>query len=181
MVEKKVYSGKYLNVFEEVIGPFTYERAYLCPSVQVIPFTSEGKILLIKERRDIEGRSRWKFVSGFCDKPGLSKEQVAQEELMEEAGFCAGQLKEYFFFEDKHTFIIPITYYLAFDLIEKKVPNPDGEVIEEVRSFSVEELYQRVLDGEFDFLHEASVIMKLYRDWKAKRLTNFSSYNRNNQ
>ncbi len=167
---KKVYSGKYMDVFEEIIGPFTYERAYLCPSVHVIPVTSDGKILLIKERRDIEGRSRWKFVSGFCDKPGLSKEQVAQEELMEEAGFSAGKLKEYFHYEDKHAFVIPITYYLAFDLIEKKMLNPDGEVVEEVKSFSIEELYQRVLDGEFDFLHEASIIMKLYRDWKSGRI-----------
>ena len=170
MGEKKVYSGKYVSVVEEVIGPFTYERAYLCPSVQVIPITSDGRILMIKERRDIEGRSRWKFVSGFCDKPGLSKEQVAQEELMEEAGFSAGKLKEYFDFEDRHSFVIPIKYYLAFDLKEKKLPNPDGEVIEEIKSFSIEELYQRVLDGEFDFLHEASVIMKLYRDWKSGKI-----------
>jgi 8-oxo-dGTP pyrophosphatase MutT (NUDIX family) len=170
MAEKKVYSGKYINVFEEVIGPFTYERAYLHPSVQVIPFASDGKILLIRERRPIEGCSRWKFVSGFCDKPGLSKEQVAQEELMEEAGFVAGRLEEYFYHEHRHSFIIPITYYLAFDLKEKKIPNPDGEVVEDVRYFSIEELYQRVLDGEFDFLHEASVIMKLYRDFKSGRI-----------
>ncbi len=170
MGEKKVYSGKYMSVFEEGIGPFTYERACLLPSVQVIPFTKDGKILLIKERRAIEGVSRWKFVSGFCDKPGLSKEQVAQEELMEEAGFEAGKLEEYFHHEHRHSFVIPITYYLAFDLKEKKKPNPDGEVVEEVKSFSIEELYQRVLEGEFDFLHEASVIMKLYRDWKAGRI-----------
>jgi len=170
MAEKTVYSGKYITVKEEPIGKFVYERAYLIPSVQVIPFTKDGKILMIKEKRTIEGKSRWKFVSGFVDKPGLSAEEAAQEELMEEAGFVAGRLKKYFSFKDNHTFVIPITYFLAYDLNPKKKPNPDGEVIEEVKAFSIEELYQRVIDGEFDFLHEASVIMKLYRDRKAGKL-----------
>lgn len=169
-MEKKIYEGKYMKVIEELIGNLTYERAYLLPSVQVIPITSDNKILLIKERREVEGRSRWKFVSGFMDKPGLSAKQVAQEELMEEAGFSAGKMEKYYYLEDKHTFIIPITYFLAYDLKENKVPNPDGDVIEDVKSFSIEELYKRVLDGEFDFLHEASVIMKLYRDRKKLKL-----------
>jgi ADP-ribose pyrophosphatase len=171
MAEKTIYAGKYITMKEEQRGKFLYERAYLRPSVQVIPFTKDGKILLIKENREIEGKSRWKFVSGFMDKPGLSEEQTAQEELMEEAGFVAGKLKKYFYLEDKHTFVIPIIYFLAYDLKEQKKPNPDGDVIEEVKSFSIEELYQRVIKGEFDFLHEASVIMMLYRDWKNGKLT----------
>ncbi len=170
MAGKKVYSGKFITVFEEQNGKSTFERAYLLPSVQVIPFTKDGKILMIKEKRMIEGRSRWKFVSGFMDKPGLTAEQVAQEELMEEAGFVAGKLKKYHYLNDPHTFVLPITYFLAYDLTPKKKPNPDGEVIEEVKAFSVEELFQRVMDGEFDFLHEASVIMKIYRDLKAGKL-----------
>jgi 8-oxo-dGTP pyrophosphatase MutT (NUDIX family) len=170
MSGKVVYKGKYMTVMEEPIGSFVYERAYLRPSVQVIAF-KEGKVLMIKERREIEGRSRWKFVSGFMDKPGLSAEQVAQEELMEEAGMSAGRLQKYFHLEDRHSFIIPITYYFAYDLKENKKPNPDGEVVEEIGYFSIEELYNRVLAGEFDFLHEASVIMMLYRDWKSGRIT----------
>ncbi len=164
---KKLFEGKFITVVEDA----SFERAYLKPSVQVIPFTKDGRVLLIKERRDLEGRSRWKFVSGFLDKPGLSAEQVAQEELMEEAGFAAGRLEKYFHFEDKHTFTLPITYFLAYNLSENRKPNPDGEVIEEVKAFSIEELYQRVLGGEFDFLHEASVIMRLYRDWKSGKFT----------
>lgn len=170
MGEKTVYTGKFITVTEEKGGNFIYERAYLRPSVQVIAFTKDNKILMIKEKRPIEGRSRWKFVSGFLDKPGLSAEQVAQEELMEEAGFSAGKIVEYHYLEDKHSFIIPITYYLAYDLKEDKKHNPDGDVIEEVKAFSIEELYRRVLDGEFDFLHESSMIMKLYRDLKAGKL-----------
>lgn len=171
MGEKTVYTGKFITVTEELGSNFIYERAYLRPSVQVVAFTKEGKVLMIKEKRPIEGRSRWKFVSGFMDKPGLSAEQVAQEELMEEAGFAAGKLVKYHYLEDKHSFIIPITYYLAYDLAESKKQNPDGDVIEEIKAFPIEELYQRVLNGEFDFLHEASVIMKLYRDLKEGKLT----------
>jgi ADP-ribose pyrophosphatase len=170
MSEKTVYNGKYITVKEEPKGRFIYERAYMRPSVQVIPFTKDGKILLIRENRDIEGKSRWKFVSGFMDKPGLNEEQVAQEELMEEAGFAAGKLLKYFYLEDKHTFVIPITYFLAYDLKEQKKPNPDGDVIEEVKAFSIEELYNRAMKGEFDFLHESSLILMLYRDWKAGKL-----------
>jgi len=169
MGEKTVYTGKYITMKEEPIGQFVFERAYLRSSVQVIPF-KDGKVLMIKEKRPMEGRSRWKFVSGFMDKPGLSEEQVAQEELMEEAGYAAGKFKKYHYLEDRHSFVIPITYFLAFDLKEKKKPNPDGEVVEEVKAFSIEELYNRVLNGEFDFLHEASVIMMLYRDWKNGKL-----------
>jgi 8-oxo-dGTP pyrophosphatase MutT (NUDIX family) len=160
---KTVYAGKFITVAEEPIGKFTYERAIMRPSVQVIPIV-DNKILMIKERRREEGLSRWKFVAGFLDKPGLSAEETAQEELMEEAGFAAGKLVKYHEHTPKHTFIVPITYFIARDLKEKKKQNPDGDVVEEIKYFSIEELYQRVLDGEFDFLHEASVILKLYRD-----------------
>ncbi len=160
---KTVYAGKFITVTEEPIGKFVYERAFLLPSVQVIPIVGD-KILMIREHRREEGVSRWKFVSGFVDKPGLSVEEIAQEELMEEAGFIAGRLVKYHFHDPKHTFIIPITYFLAYDLKEKKKLNPDGDVVEEIKYFSVDELYQRVLEGEFDFLHEASVILKLHRD-----------------
>jgi len=170
MAEKTVYSGKYLTVKEQDVGKFVYERAIMRPSVQVIPFADDGRILLIKERRLVEGRTRWKFVAGFIDKPGLSDEEIAQEELMEEAGLAAGKLVRYYYLEDNHTFVIPITYFLAYDLKVKRKPNPDGDVIEEVRAFSIEELYQRVLNGEFDFLHEASVIMMLHRDLKSGKL-----------
>ena len=122
--------------------------------------------MMIKEHRREENLSRWKFVAGFIDKPGLSAEEVAQEELMEEAGFSAGKFEKYHFLKNNHTFIIPITYFIARDLKEQRKPNPDGDVIEEVRLFFIDELYQRVLDGEFDFLHEASVILKLHRDRK---------------
>ncbi|VVB81916.1 NUDIX domain protein [uncultured archaeon] len=162
---KTVYTGKFITVTEEPIDKFIYERAFLRPSVQVIPVV-DGKIMMIKEHRREENLSRWKFVAGFLDKPGLSMEETAQEELMEEAGFSAGKLVKYHEHAPKHTFIVPITYFLAYDLKEKRKPNPDGDVIEEVKLFSVEELYQRVLEGEFDFLHEASVILKLYRDRK---------------
>lgn len=166
MGAKKVYEGKFITVTHDG----KYERGYLLPSVQVIPFTKEGKVLMIKEHRPVEGQSRWKFVSGFCDKPGLSEEETAQEELMEEASVRAGRLEKYYYHEGRHSFIIPITYFLAYDLEENSKPNPDGDVIEDVKAFSVEELYERALNGEFDFLHEHSIILRLYRDLKAGRL-----------
>ena len=166
---KTVYTGRFITVTEEPIGKFTYERAVMRPSVQVIPIV-DNKILMIKEHRREEGLSRWKFVAGFLDKPGLSVEETAQEELMEEAGFVAGKLVKYHEHTPKHTFIVPITFFLAFDLKERKKLNPDGDVVEEIRTFSIDELHQRVLDGEFDFLHEASVILKLYRDRKKLNL-----------
>lgn len=165
----KRFEGRFITVTDD--GKF--ERAYLRASVQVIPFTNDGKILMIKEHRPVEGISRWKFVSGFIDKEGLSAEQIAQEELMEEAGFEAKRLVRYFHHEHQHSLIIPITYFLAYDLQEKRLPNPDGDVIEDVQAFTIEELHERVLKGEFDFLHEASIIMKLYRDYKSGSILNY--------
>jgi 8-oxo-dGTP pyrophosphatase MutT (NUDIX family) len=171
MIEK--YSGKYIRVVEEQVGHISnFERVYLRDSVQVIPF-KDGKIMLIHEHRVEEGCCRWKFVGGFLDKSGLSKVDVAQEELMEEAGFVASRLVEYFSLGQKSSFVIPITYFLAFDLKEKRVPNPDGDVVLDVKWFSLDDLYQRVIDGEFDFLHESSVILRLYRDWKSGKLSSF--------
>lgn len=167
MSEKTVYQGKFITVTEEAAGQLTFERAYLKPSVQVIPFTEDGKVLLIKERRLVEGGiSRWHFVAGFCDKPGLSPEEVAQEELMEEAGFRADKLVKWHVLNHKHSLIVPITYYLAYGLKPMKKDNPDGPVVEEIKAFTIEELHDRVMAGEFDFLHEASIIMKLWRERK---------------
>jgi len=167
MPDKKLFEGRFISVVEDEAG---YERAYLCPAVHVIPFVDDDHILMIKEHRKIEGRTRWKFVAGFRDKPGLTPEQIAQEELMEEAGYSAERLVPYYHHERAHSFVIPITFFLAYGLKEDAKPNPDGDVIEDVQVFHIEELYRRALEGEFDFLHEHSMIMKVYRDWKAGTL-----------
>ena len=76
------YEGKFIKVTEQEIDGAIWERAYIQSGVQVFPITSEGKIILIEERRPHEVNPiRLKFVTGLMDKEGEDPLKTANREL----------------------------------------------------------------------------------------------------
>jgi ADP-ribose pyrophosphatase len=60
-------------------------------SAMIIPITGEGKIVCVKQFRYLNGKESLEFIGGGI-KQGLSAEQSAMEELLEEAGIIPGNL-----------------------------------------------------------------------------------------
>ena len=147
-MEKAVYSGKFITVTEEEINGKVYERAHCVPGVHIIPITSEGKILLIREFRAHETPSeRWKLVGGVHE-PGKTLEEAALQELREELK-KSGTITPYISVNRKGTFSEQTSIVLATNLVDDPRPNPDGDVVLETKAFSLDEIYAKLLSGEF--------------------------------
>lgn len=143
-----VYKGRYITVTEEVIHNHVYERAEIKEGVQVFPY-HEGKILLINEHRVHEQQSRWKFVSGMCDKEGKSPLEHAQEELAEEASMRAGSWKEIYSSSVPNATINPnVHFFVCTEVYDLDIPveNPDMSIVIEKKWFSYDELFELMHD-----------------------------------
>lgn len=126
-MENTVYNGKFIKVTELKIDEYTWEKAYLPDSLCVIPITENKEILFIQERRPHEENEiRLKLVTGHIE-AGESILETANRELQEEAGFMANKLTEILVNKSTGTINSSFHFVLAQDLIESKLPNPDGE------------------------------------------------------
>lgn len=126
-MQHKKYVGKYITVTEEDINGHTYERATLRPGVHVIPI-QDNKILFMNESRIHENGSRWKLVSGWCDKVDLSPLDHAKEELAEELGMQADNWEMIYDTNAPGATLNPHTYYFTCSNvthIQEHIHNPD--------------------------------------------------------
>lgn len=146
---KEVYKGNYvLSVTEQEIGGKIYEKTYTRKAVVTFPVMDDGKILIMKEKRPHEVVSeRWKPVTGFLE-DNETWEQNAAKELQEEAGYRADSIE--LIGEAHHNGTLNTSRYfaLAKGLTHDPIPNPDGDVVLELKAFSLDELISMNLSGE---------------------------------
>lgn len=144
-MEETVWKGQFVHVTTETKEEHVWERAYIPDGVVVFPVTDDGKILFIRERRPHETPPvRLKAISGVLDygeKPIVS----AQREIREEIGFRADDLKEFWHYSTSGTVNANTYFFLAKQLKESKLPNPDGEdIIEEVIAMTPAEVTAKI-------------------------------------
>ncbi len=127
-MEKIVYQGNIVRVTEEQIENINWERIYLPDGVIVFPITSEGKIVLIKEKRPHENPPvRIKPVSGILEHEKGTPAENAQREMQEEIGLKAGHMELLWSQKGTGTVNHEQYYFVATNLTHEKLPNPDGE------------------------------------------------------
>lgn len=146
---KEVYKGNYvLRVTEEVIDGDVYEKTYTRKAVVTFPVLENGKILIMNEKRPHEPvQERWKPVTGFLEDNETWKENAAKE-LQEEAGYKADSLE--LIGEAHHNGTLNTSRYfvLAKGLTHEPIENPDGDVVLELKAFTIDELIEMNLSGE---------------------------------
>lgn len=131
-----VYKGPVFELFEdEVILPngrvMCKSRIEHRPTIGVVPYLGEGRIMLIRQHRHAVGASLVEIPAGTMDKGDESPEDCAQRELAEEAGYRAGRLVKLF-----GGYLVPgyadefMHFYLAFDLVRAPLPPDEDEFIE---------------------------------------------------
>jgi len=149
-MENEVYKGQIIRVTEEKIDNIVWERAYLPDGVIIFPITSEGKIILIKEKRPHENPPvRIKPVSGILEPSKGSPEENAQREMQEEIGLKAQNMELLWSLKGTGTITHHQYFFIARDLIPSKLPNPDGEeTIMGLIEFTPEELLQTIKNDE---------------------------------
>jgi ADP-ribose pyrophosphatase len=163
-MEKTVYQGQIIRVTEEKINDIVWERAYLPDGVIIFPFTPEGKILMVKERRPHETPNwRIKPVSGILEPETGSPAENAAREMQEEIGLKPSELECFMILKGSGTISHTQYFFTARHLVPAKLPNPDGEeTIMEVLAYWPEELLQKYLQEEIKWSHSTLGFLRLY-------------------
>lgn len=160
-MKKEIFRGKVISLFIERIkrsGNVFRERVYLPDSVNIFPFTENGKIRLIKEKR-WENRNKpiIKIISGLVNK-NEKPLNAAKRELMEEVGLKAVQWQKIFTIKQEGTVNQNRHYYIAKKL--KRVARGEKNIIG-FKDYTLNELLDFVLEERFGITTSA-VIIKLY-------------------
>lgn len=101
------------------------------PCIAVVPVTSEGRLLLIRQYRHATGQALTEIPAGTMDRGAESVEDCVQRELAEETGFQAKRLVKLF-----EGYLIPgygneyMYFFLALDLFPLPLPADEDEFIE---------------------------------------------------
>ena len=94
---REVYKNNWMRLREDVAElPSGHTTIYgVCEfgqCVGVLPFVDDNYVVMIRQYRYVQREShRWEMPTGGI-RPGETPEDAAQRELMEEAGYRAGQL-----------------------------------------------------------------------------------------
>ncbi len=103
------------------------------PCIAVVPMTSDGRLLLIRQYRHATGQTLTEIPAGAMDRDGESAEDCVQRELAEETGFQAKRLVKLF-----EGYLIPgygneyMYFFLALDLFPLPLPADEDEFIETI-------------------------------------------------
>lgn len=169
-MEKTVYSGNYIQVKELNIDNYTWEKGYFPDSLVVFPVTDNDEIIMIQEKRPHEGKNkvRLKFVTGHIE-PNEDPAECANREMQEEIGFKANNIQEVLVHKSRGTINSDFYYFIAKDLEESKIPNPDGEdTIVGIKRIHIEKIMQMLEDGELDWTLSTLGLLKFLNQRKKK-------------
>ncbi len=149
-MQNEVYKGQIVRVTEERIENITWERVFLPSGVVIFPINEEGKILMVEEKRPHENPPvRIKPVSGILEEDKGSPAENAQREMQEEIGYKASKLENYWTLKGTGTINHVQYFFVARDISEAKLPNPDGEdTIMSIKAFTPEELLEKYRSDE---------------------------------
>jgi ADP-ribose pyrophosphatase len=181
--ERKTDHGtelRWMLTNEQILNQETGEiitRAFIRhPGICVIvPFASAEQIILLRQYRYAVDGELWELPAGtlagkednFRVISTESPEECAARELIEEAGYEAGRLEKF-----AECYAIPgsgdelIHFYFADDLVKREQALDVGEIISEVRSFTLTEIEKMITNGE---IRDAKTLIGLFYALRRKR------------
>ena len=149
---KRLFEGKIINLRRDEVllpnGRTGMREVVEHPgAVAVVPITTEGNIILVRQFRHPIGQVILEVPAGKLD-PGEDPADCAGRELAEETGFMANKLRKLTSIYTTPGFSNEIIHlYLAEDLIESdKQPDEDEFIHTEV--FTPEQIHQMITSGE---------------------------------
>lgn len=144
-----VYQGEFIRVEEDQRAGRTYEKAYFLDSVHILPITSEGKVLFIREKRWDWDNPRFMIPSGVMDVPNEGVFDTAKREMEEEIAYTTKKpLEPFYRFEEKGSINSVRHYFLARDVFLIPGKSPEPQIIEIV-SLTPDEIWDHIYSGSF--------------------------------
>jgi ADP-ribose pyrophosphatase len=134
----------------------------------IVPFASADEIFLLRQYRYAVDDELWELPAGtlagiennFRVSSTENPEECAARELIEEAGYEAGKLKKF-----AECYAIPgsgdelMHFYFADDLVKREQALDAGEIISEVKKFTLAEIETMILKGE---IRDAKTLIGLF-------------------
>ncbi len=134
----------------------------------IVPFASADQIILLRQYRYAVDDELWELPAGtlagiennFRVNSTECPKECAARELIEEAGYEAGRLEKF-----AECYAIPgsgdelMHFYFADDLVKREQALDVGEIISEVRSFTLTEIEKMILNGE---IRDAKTLIGLF-------------------
>ncbi|HMX26773.1 MAG TPA: NUDIX hydrolase, partial [Blastocatellia bacterium] len=158
------------TILNKTTGQTVTRAALRHPGICVIvPFLDEGRIALMHQYRYAADEVLWELPAGTLEGreenarmvAGETPEEGAARELLEETGYEAGRLEkvcECYAMPGSSDELMHV--FFAWDLQQREQALDVGEVIYEIRGFSVEELRAMIYGGE---IRDAKTLIGLFQ------------------
>jgi len=159
---RRVFDGKALGLrLDEVEAPsgacVVFEVVEHRGAVAIIPVTSDGQVLLVRQYRLPVGREMLEVPAGTIE-PGEAPDACARRELAEEVGQAAGRWDHLLSFYPSPGILTEVVHvYLARELTPRSVPREEEDL--RVEPTPLATVRHRIASGE---ICDAKSIIGLY-------------------
>ena len=158
------YSGTILNVFADTIEledgkRVIYDFIHHDGAAAVVPVREDGKILMVRQFRNALDRFTYEIPAGKLDSPDEQGLVCAARELEEETGYLSENLEPLITLRTMLAFCNEkIEIFVATDL-KKSHQHLDEDEFIDVFAFTIEELKQKIFDGEIEDAKTVAALM----------------------
>lgn len=159
---KTVFHGKFWTVKEGEEKGEPIEKAERPPSAKVIPFTQEGKVIMLREYRPERKAQVIGLIGGKAESKDLEKE--ARRELAEEAGLTAKHLKLFYTTKPEEDLTWDRHFFVATGLGKTSEAKKDDDEEMEVLECTLDEACNYALSDNFRGGLMGYVLLKLRND-----------------
>ena len=152
-----IYTGRVFNItVDHVAYPDGRAVKMECVrhrgSVILLPMTTPGRLLLVRQYRYVVNEWLWELPAGTLE-PGESLEEAARRECHEEVGKIAGRAQKLLSFFPSPGFCDEeMNFFLLTDLRDRRAdepaPDQDPDEILNVKEFSVQDVREMVKSGQ---------------------------------
>ena len=148
------YQGNILKIYEDTVLANGHEAhwdyIHHDGAAAVLPVTSEGKILMVRQYRNALNRYTLEIPAGKLDAPDEPKIECAYRELEEETGFRTEKLEYLMSINTTVAFCDEaIDIFVAHNLIPSHQHLDEDEFID-LKAYTLEELKEKIFSGEIE-------------------------------
>ena len=162
-----IYDGIVLHLYRDEIEQSTGTRSIReiirhNGAVCVIPVTSDGNVICVKQYRYAHAKTLLEIPAGKLDSKSEDPESAARRELREETGMTAGKLTPIGKMYGSPAILDEVVHmYLAEDLTPGDC-DPDEDEILEIINIPLEDMFHMVMNGDICDAKTQIAVLKAY-------------------
>ena len=157
------YQGTILKIYQDTVLANGHEAhwdfIHHDGAAAVLPVTSEGKILMVRQYRNALDRFTLEIPAGKLDEPDEPKIECAYRELEEETGFRTENMEYLISVNTTVAFCDEaIDIFVARNLIPSHQHLDEDEFID-LKAYTIEELKEKIFTGEIQDAKTVSALL----------------------